>query len=77
MEIPENLKPLFDIVGAEKALEIIKVYEGSSVYFSKSILKEYYKGQMIQEYHSGLSYKALSEKYGYVISYVRQLCNKR
>jgi len=75
MEIPDNLKPLFEILGQEKALEIVKAYEGSSVYFSKAILRRYNHEQIIKDYCEGVSYKELADIYGYSESYVRRICN--
>jgi len=75
MNIPEDLKPLFGIVGQEKALEVIRVYEGTNVYFSKTLLRQHAHEKIKNAYRDGLSYKELAEKYGYSESYVRRICN--
>ena len=77
MEIPEDLQPLFEIVGQEKALEVIRAYEGTNVYFSKTLLRKYTHEKIKNAYRDGLSYKELADKYGYSESYVRRICNPR
>ena len=76
MEIPESLRPLFDIVGTEKAMEVIRAYQGSNVYFSKNVLRAFNHERLIEEYHAGSSYRELADKYGYSESHVRRVCNK-
>lgn len=73
--IPEELHFIFTLVGVEKALEIVKNYEGSSVYFGKSLQRKIDKAFIVAEYQEGnVNYKELSKKYGYSSSWIRQIC---
>ncbi len=76
IDIPDDLCPLFDILGEEKALEVVMTYQGTTIYFSKSILKQFEREQMKKEYNNGTPFKELAKKYGYSINYLRRICKK-
>ena len=75
-DIPENLYELFDILGEEKALEVLKRYQGTTVYFSKAILKQLEREEMRQEYSAGKTIEELSKIYHYSKSYIRFIIKK-
>ncbi len=73
-DIPEDLYPLFSIVGEAKALEVLKRYQGRTVYFSKAILKQLEREEMKKDYDSGASMKELVAKYKYTAGYIKYIC---
>ncbi|RDY27427.1 hypothetical protein CHL78_009440 [Romboutsia weinsteinii] len=76
-DIPSSLQNMFDIVGAEKFLEIIGVYAGSVVYFpsSKNIRRGMRNRDIVRRYN-GYNILELSREYDISSSYVSKIIKK-
>lgn len=74
--VSEDLQMLLGITGLEVFLKICKTFEGTSIYFSKSISKELERESILKDYqNSQITYKELARKYNYSETYIREICN--
>lgn len=71
--IPDDMTLLVEIVGTDKAIEVIKAYEGTSLYFNKNISREIEKAGILQELESGIDYKTVARKHGYTETWIRNI----
>lgn len=76
-DIPSSLQNMYEIVGAEKFLEIIGVYSGSMVYFpsSKKIRRGMRDRDIVRRYN-GYNIEALAREYDISSSYVFKIIKK-
>jgi hypothetical protein len=64
------------LIGKENARKVIDFFEGSSIYFPKSIGLAELHGRIYAELRNGATYKRLAQKYGYTKSYIRRIEKK-
>ena len=70
-DIPSSLQNIFEIVGAEKFLEIIGVYSGTMVYFpTNKTLKKGMRNRDIIRRYNGFNAFELAREYEISRSYV-------
>lgn len=75
-ELPEPYGTIATNVGAENAIKIAKLYQGTGVYFPKleSILNKIRDKNIRREFDGG-NYKELALKYGLTERWIREIIN--
>ena len=75
-EINETYEQITLLIGEEHARKVIAFFEGSSIYFPKSIGLAELHNQIYAELRNGAAYKTVAQKYGYTKSYIRKIEHK-
>jgi len=72
----ETFEQLESLIGFDTALKIAEVFAGTTIYIPKNIItfKNYHA--IRKEYKAGSSYRALSVKYGYTETHIRNIIHK-
>ena len=76
-DVIENLSLMYEIVGEEKFLEIIKMYGGNNLYIPtyKSVIRSSRNREIANRYN-GFNGKQLAREYGISVNQVRNIVNK-
>lgn len=76
-DVIENLALMYDIVGEEKFLEIVRMYGGSNVYIPtyKSVIRSSRNREIVNRYN-GVNGTRLAREYGISVNQVRNIINK-
>ena len=73
----ENLALMYEIVGEEKFLEIIRMYGGNNLYIPtyKSVIRSSRNRDIVNRYN-GFNGTQLAREYGISVNQVRNIINK-
>lgn len=73
----ENLSLMYEIVGEEKFLEIIRMYGGNNLYIPtyKSVIRSSRNRDIVNRYN-GFNGTQLAREYGISVNQVRNIINK-
>jgi len=73
----EAFEQLESLIGYDEALKIAEVFAGTAIYIPKNIItfKNYH--DIRKEYKAGATYRALSVKYGYTETHIRNIVHKK
>lgn len=76
-DVIENLSLMYEIVGEEKFLEIIKMYGGNNLYIPtyKSVIRSSRNREIVNRYN-GFNGTQLAREYGISVNQVRNIVNK-
>ena len=76
-DVIENLSLMYEIVGEEKFLEIIKMYGGNNLYIPtyKSVIRSSRNRDIVNRYN-GFNGTQLAWEYGISVNQVRNIINK-
>ena len=76
-DVIENLSLMYEIVGEEKFLEIIRMYGGNNLYIPtyKSVIRSSRNRDIVNRYN-GFNGTQLAREYGISINQVRNIINK-
>lgn len=76
-DVIENLSLMYEIVGEEKFLEIIKMYGGNNLYIPtyKSVIRSSRNRDIVNRYN-GFNGTQLAREYGISVNQVRNIINK-
>ena len=76
-DVIENLSLMYEIVGEEKFLEIIKMYGGNNLYIPtyKSVIRSSRNRDIVNRYN-GFNGTKLAREYGISVNQVRNIINK-
>ena len=76
-DVIENLSLMYEIVGEEKFLEIIRMYGGNNLYIPtyKSVIRNSRNRDIVNRYN-GFNGKQLAREYGISVNQVRNIINK-
>ena len=76
-DVIENLSLMYEIVGEEKFLEIIRMYGGSNLYIPtyKSVIRSSRNRDIVNRYN-GFNGTQLAREYGISVNQVRNIINK-
>jgi Mor family transcriptional regulator len=77
VEENETLEQLELLIGKENALKVVKFFEGSNIYFPKSIGLHKQHEQIFAELRKGASYAQVAWQYGYTKAYIRKIEYKK
>jgi Mor family transcriptional regulator len=73
----DSFEQLKNIIGNEKAVRVVELFAGSTVYIPKSAqTMESYRA-IRQEYKTGANYRELSVKYGYTETHIRRIIHAK
>lgn len=72
----ENLALMYEIVGEEKFLEIIRMYGGSNLYIPtyKSVVRSSRNREIAKKYN-GINASQLAREYGITVNQIRNIVN--
>jgi Mor family transcriptional regulator len=72
----ENLALMYEIVGEEKFLEIIRMYGGSNLYIPtyKSVVRSSRNREIAKRYN-GINASQLAREYGITVNQIRNIVN--
>jgi len=72
----ENLTLMYEIVGEEKFLEIIRMYGGSNLYIPtyKSVIRSSRNREIAKRYN-GVNASQLAREYGITVNQIRNIVN--
>ncbi|MBN2547481.1 MAG: hypothetical protein JXB50_16875 [Spirochaetes bacterium] len=70
-----DMADLREITGDEIFLKICRHFEGTTIYFSKGIIRDVQKQFILSDYDAGMSYRELAKKYSYSEMWIREICN--
>jgi len=75
-DVIENLALMYDIVGEEKFLEIIRMYGGSNLYIPtyKSVIRSS-RNREISKRYNGVNASQLAREYGITVNQIRNIVN--
>lgn len=75
-DVIDSLALMYDIVGEEKFLEIVKMYGGSNVYIPtyKSVIRNYRNREIISKFN-GVNAAQLSREYGISVTHIKNIVN--
>ena len=75
-DVIENLALMYDIVGEEKFLEIIRMYGGSNLYIPtyKSVIRSSRNREIAKRYN-GVNASQLAREYGITVNQIRNIVN--
>ena len=75
-DVIENLALMYDIVGEEKFLEIIRMYGGSNLYIPtyKSVVRSS-RNREISKMYNGVNASQLAREYGITVNQIRNIVN--
>lgn len=75
-DVIDGLALMYDIVGEEKFLEIVKMYGGSNVYIPtyKSVIRNYRNREIISKFN-GVNAAQLSREYGISVTHIKNIVN--
>ncbi len=76
-DVIENLALMYEIVGEEKFIEIIRMYGGSNIYIPtyKSVIRSSRNREIAKRYN-GFNANQLAREYGISVNQVRNILNK-
>ena len=76
-DVIENLSLMYEIVGEEKFLEIIRMYGGNNLYIPtyKSVIRSSRNRDIVNRYN-GFNGTQLAREYGICVNQVRNIINK-
>ena len=76
-DVIENLSLMYEIVGEEKFLEIIRMYGGNNLYIPtyKSVIRSSRNRDIVNRYN-GFNGTQLAREYGISVNQVRNINNK-
>ena len=76
-DVIENLSLMYEIVGEEKFLEIIRMYGGNNLYIPtyKSVIRSSRNRDIVNRYN-GFNGIQLAREYGISVNQVRNIINK-
>lgn len=76
-DVIENLSLMYEIVGEEKFLEIIRMYGGNNLYIPtyKSVIRSSRNRDIVNRYN-GFNGTQLARAYGISVNQVRNIINK-
>ncbi len=76
-DVIENLSLMYEIVGEEKFLEIIRMYGGNNLYIPtyKSVIRSSRNRDIVNRYN-GFNGTQLAREYGISVNQVRNIINK-
>ena len=76
-DVIENLSLMYEIVGEEKFLEIIRMYGGNNLYIPtyKSVIRSSRNRDIVNRYN-GFNGTQLAREYGISVNQVRNIVNK-
>ena len=76
-DVIENLSLMYEIVGEEKFLEIIRMYGGNNLYIPtyKSVIRSSRNREIVNRYN-GFNGTQLAREYGISVNQVRNIVNK-
>lgn len=74
--VVENLALMYEIVGEEKFLEIIRMYGGSNLYIPtyKSVVRSSRNREIAKRYN-GINASQLAREYGITVNQIRNIVN--
>ncbi|MDY3958422.1 Mor transcription activator family protein [Romboutsia timonensis] len=74
--VVENLAIMYEIVGEEKFLEIIRMYGGSNLYIPtyKSVVRSSRNREIAKRYN-GINASQLAREYGITVNQIRNIVN--
>ena len=76
-DVIENLSLMYEIVGEEKFLEIIRMYGGNNLYIPtyKSVIRSSRNRDIVNRYN-GFNGTQLAREYGISVNQVRNIINR-
>ena len=76
-DVIENLSLMYEIVGEEKFLEVIRMYGGNNLYIPtyKSVIRSSRNRDIVNRYN-GFNGTQLAREYGISVNQVRNIINK-
>ena len=76
-DVIENLSLMYEIVGEEKFLEILRMYGGNNLYIPtyKSVIRSSRNRDIVNRYN-GFNGTQLAREYGISVNQVRNIINK-
>lgn len=76
-DVIENLSLMYEIVGEEKFLEIIRMYGGNNLYIPtyKSVIRSSRNRDIVNRYN-GFNGTQLAREYGISVNQLRNIINK-
>lgn len=75
-DVIENLSLMYEIVGEEKFLEIIRMYGGNNLYIPtyKSVVRSSRNREIAKRYN-GINASQLAREYGITVNQIRNIVN--
>ena len=75
-DVIENLSLIYEIVGEEKFLEIIRMYGGNNLYIPtyKSVVRSSRNREIAKRYN-GINASQLAREYGITVNQIRNIVN--
>lgn len=78
IDVPDNLKNMYDIVGEKNFIEIINMYGGDILYIPRSIsIQRIYRNKEIVRKFNGINVMELSREYGITSNQIRRILRER
>lgn len=72
----EDFDLLKELLGNEEAYKVAKAFGGARVYFPKNVVTTEVHRRIRKEFKAGATYRALSIRYGYSESHIRNIVHK-
>ena len=75
-DVIDGLALLYEIVGEESFLEIVRMYGGSNVYIPtyKSVMRNYRNREIVKRFN-GVNASTLAREYGISVTHVKNIVN--
>lgn len=73
--LPSNFRPVAELIGAEKALELTRLFGGENIYIptAETATRHARNERIKKDYRSGRSYSQMSQKYGLSANTIRNI----
>lgn len=68
---------LNSLIGPEHTTKVIELFEGQGVYINKSMTRKRTYESIRKDYKTGSTYRALSLRYGYTETHIRNIIHKK
>ena len=77
-DLSENIAPLYDAIGEENFIKVVKLYGGNNLYIPtyKSVIR-YSRDREIIKRYNGVNATMLSREYGISVTQVRNILKER
>ena len=77
-DLSENIAPLYDAIGEENFIKVVKLYGGNNLYIPtyKSVIR-YTRDREIIKRYKGVNATMLSREYGISVTQVRNILKER